>query len=778
MQRLSIVKEQGDRAAEGRAYGNLGNIYQSLGDFKQAINYHNKDLSIAKELVDRAGEGAANCNLGSAYHSLGRFKQAIEYHNQHLSIAKELCDRSGEGIAYGNLGNAYQSLADFKQAIEFHNQHLSIVKQLGHKAGEGIANCNLGNAYHNLADFKRAIEHHNQHLSIAKELGDRGGEGVSYGNLGNAYQSLGEFEQAIDYHNQHLHIVKEMDYKAGEGRAYGNLGNDYKILGDIKQAVKFFKQHLSIAKELGDRVGEGGAYGNLGNAFQSLGDYQQAIECLSQLVGIAKELGDKATEAAVYHSLGCAFESSGTLNEALDYYRSSVKLYNDVRALLQSNDVWKISFRNAFQYAYIDLWRTLVRLQKTDEALCAAEQGRAQALADLMVSKYNSEFQASEAFAPERTMSEILTDTGTQTVFVALESNTINLWLLKGTYVQFEKTTIENPTLLMEKAFKEIGVRVHVKCENRTLDDPEDEAPLNRESCQRIDDCENSSLRLLFDSIIRPIVNKLEGDEFIIVPDGPLCLVPYAACVDEASRYLSESTRIRVLPSLTSLKLITNCPDDYHNKTGALLVGDPCLEDVRRKRGKLPCLPWARQEVKMIGEILNTEPLTGKDATKDELLKRIGSVALVHIAAHGDMEAGEIALAPNPARTSKIPKLKDFMLTMSDVQAVQLRAKLVVLSCCHSAQGKITAEGVVGIARAFLGAGARSVLVSLWAIDDEATMEFMKGFYNYLGRGCSASVALNRAMKCLRESERFGAVKYWAPFVLIGDDVTIEFAKE
>ena len=117
------------------------------------------------------------------------------------------------------------------------------------------------------------------------------------------------------------------------------------------------------------------------------------------------------------------------------------------------------------------------------------------------------------------------------------------------------------------------------------------------------------------------------------------------------------------------------------------------------------------------------------------------------------------------------------MLKMTDVQTIQLRASLVVLSCCHSAQGRITSEGVVGIGRAFLGAGARSVLVSLWAIDDEATMDFMKSFYKHLAHGYSASVALNWAMKWLRESERFGAVKYWAPFVLIGDDVTIKFGE-
>ncbi|CAH3116441.1 unnamed protein product, partial [Porites lobata] len=106
---------------------------------------------------------------------------------------------------------------------------------------------------------------------------------------------------------------------------------------------------------------------------------------------------------------------------------------------------------------------------------------------------------------------------------------------------------------------------------------------------------------------------------------------------------------------------------------------------------------------------------------------------------------------------------------------VQLRASLVVLSCCHSARGEVKAEGVVGIARAFLGAGARSVLVSLWAIDDKATLEFMKNFYQHLVAGKSASEALNRAMNCMRESTEFSDVTHWAPFVLIGDDVTLEF---
>ena len=186
-------------------------------------------------------------------------------------------------------------------------------------------------------------------------------------------------------------------------------------------------------------------------------------------------------------------------------------------------------------------------------------------------------------------------------------------------------------------------------------------------------------------------------------------------------------------------------------------------------------LPSAEEEVMLIGKILNITPITGRQATKREVLKRLSSVSLVHFAAHGCMETGEIALTPDPKRISTMPREEDYILTIRDVLNVQLRAKLVVLSCCHSGRGEIKAEGVVGIARAFMGAGARSIVVSLWAIDDEATLEFMKCFYQHLAEDKPASESLNLAMKSLRESDEFCDIKYWAPFLLIGDDVTLDF---
>ena len=110
---------------------------------------------------------------------------------------------------------------------------------------------------------------------------------------------------------------------------------------------------------------------------------------------------------------------------------------------------------------------------------------------------------------------------------------------------------------------------------------------------------------------------------------------------------------------------------------------------------------------------------------------------------------------------------------MEDILKVQLRAKLVVLSCCHSGRGQINCEGVVGIARAFLGSGARSVLVSRWALEDTATEQLMNQFYAHLADGESASESLHQAMKWMRNN-RFTKVSQWVPFMLIGDDVRID----
>jgi CHAT domain-containing protein len=221
------------------------------------------------------------------------------------------------------------------------------------------------------------------------------------------------------------------------------------------------------------------------------------------------------------------------------------------------------------------------------------------------------------------------------------------------------------------------------------------------------------------------------------------------------------------------LKVLQESSADHHCKTGALVIGNPHVGDVvfRGKASHFNNLPCAEKEAEMIGKLLGVKPFIGPQATKDAIRENLQEgVAVIHFAGHGTTE-GEIALTPSV--TSGIPEEHDYILTIKEVQESGIRPQLVVLSCCHSGRGEIKAEGVIGMSRAFLAAGARAVVASLWAIDDEATMIFMEKFYSYLIGGESASASLQKAMKGMREIEQYNEPRYWAPFFLIGDDVTI-----
>ena len=657
---------------------------------------------------------------------------------------------------------------------------MSIAKETGNRKSQGNAYFNLGIVYQSLGDSNKAIKLYELAISITKETGDRKSQGQSYINLGDTYESLGDLKKGIEYSKLGLSIAKETKERKSQGQSYINLGSAYQSLGDSNKAIELYELGLSIAKETGDRQSQGCAYTNLSSAYQSVGDSKKAIKLCKLALSIVKESGNIISEGIGYGNLSLLCCSVGQFSKAEEFCKSSIKLFEE-RRVLQGKDEWKISLRNKHDCSYTLLWRIQLQLGHTLEALFTAEAGRAQALVDLMESQYGvrKSIQWSLKQPIEPMMSYISNHISSPTLFLAEEpesdlKSVVNFWLIQaGQQCQFAIGEIsEYLTSLTYKAYEKIGVNLKVRCPNRSLDDPEDE---EKELKSKQD--KDGALKTLYDVVIAPISPLIEGDELVLVPDRYSFLIPYAALVDQHSRYLSETLRIRLAPSLTCLRLLSECPEGYHSKSGALLVGNPCLETVRNKPWKnLPQLPGAEKEVKMIGQILNIEPLVGKNASKENVLSGLSSVSLVHIAAHGCPDTGGIILSPNLA-SSDNPEEKDFLLTMADVLEAQLHAKLVVLSCCYSGQGAIKAEGVVGIARAFLGAGARSVIASLWAINDDATMEFMGHFYEHLVAGKSASKSLHQAMKTLRESGKFDAVKYWAPFVLIGDDVTMDFAQ-
>ena len=630
------------------------------------------------------------------------------------------------------------------------------------RIGEGHAYCKLGDAYSSVGQFDQSKEFYELYLRISRELGNMEGECQAYRRLSSVSQYLSGYEQAVEYQEQHLDIAKRLGDRSEEGFAYGQLGSIFHSLGEVEKAIEYYYKQLSIICEIGDRNELIKACGNLGRVHHSLHEFKKAIECHETQLSIAKTEGRRADEARAKYELGRNFESLESLTEAAQNYRSSTELFEEIRAHLPRKknsffqDKWKINFFDAQQCVNTALCRTLLKLNKVSDALVVAENGRAQSLVDILRSRYGI-----GSFHSLSTTQALMNDTfnwiSTNTVVLRLDGDKIYIWLLlpakAGQKVQFVKRTIDSAQDV-EAFWKAMG-------------GTRSPARLSSNDDEEILDL-SSALCLIHRLVFGGISDFLQGEELVIVPDGPLYFVPFTALRESIqSKYFFELFRIRLFPSLTSMKIIADSPQDYHRNSDGLLVGDPYNDEI----GSLPA---ARQEVILIGRWTGIKPLIGEEATKAVVLQHLNSVALIHIAAHGEAQTGEVLLAPNPKRTSDIAKEEDCILTMTEILTVGVRARLVVLSCCHSGHGKLMSEGNIGIARAFIAAGARSVLVSLSAIEDEATLMFMKEFYKEMLKGSTASKALTKAMECLRNSTEFCELRYWAPFVLIGDDVTLD----
>ena len=527
------------------------------------------------------------------------------------------------------------------------------------------------------------------------------------------------------------------------------------------------------------------------------GDFIRAKEYNEKSLSLAHEIRSPELQFQCHLQLTLStLFSSGNIHEAISSLLKSIEKSEKIRGFLKDRDQFKISFLDEHISPYKWLSFLFTKIGKFNDAICVEELARARGLADMMSTQYSVEKGMSAEpqswVGIEGTMTK---EIDSACLYVSYFEKNLMLSVIKSNRkpLFFRRKDVSDhfssngARKTMADLFGDISLRnVHLlptqeQCEDRSLF-PSNSVCLPTPRLIEEDEGEDQypkplSLAQCYNMLIEPVAELLDEPEIIIVPEASLYRVPFAALKDKDDKYLSERFRIRIVPSLGTLKLIQDCPADYHSQAGALIVGEPDVTKVYHKGRveKLCRLPCAREEAEMIGRLLGVEPLVGEHATKQAVLDGMHSVSLIHFAAHGDAERGEIALAP-PRSYNGIPQENDYLLTMAEVAQVRLRAKLVVLSCCHSANGQIRSEGVVGIARAFLGSGARSVLVALWAIEDNATKQFMSRFYEHLVRGESASESLHQAMKWMRNNG-FPQVHLFAPFMLIGDNVTFDFGK-
>ena len=834
---LAIIIEIGNKKGEASCYANLGTVFHSLGEYNKGKEFIEKALSIKVDIGDRQGEATDFANLGIIFLSRGEYDKAKEYLEKALAITIDIGDKKGEATCYGNLGTVFLSLGEYMKAKEYIEKALTIKIELGDKKGEAADLAILGNIFHSRGEYDKAREYLEKALAIRIEIGDKAGEASCRGNLGTVFQGVKEHCRAKEYYEKALAISSQVGDRRGEAAEYINLGNMFLSRDEYEEAKENLDKALEITLEIGHKAGEATCYGKLGTVFEALGDYGKAKEYFQKGLVITTGTGDRAGEAADYfrlgrllsHSIGepvigeCYLEKARSISqdigdldrefkclceltivkitqrkiqEAFDCLVLCLEKSERLRGFLRDNDRFKISFSDVRGFPYRKLAALLVFWRNDpNKALYVVELARARALTDLMATRYSVERQISADpqswIGIENIMKQ---ESNCSCLYISNHGEKMFLWIIKTSgEMHFRTITVTDCVIaagfsgisndFFATKFQSFGILPEGNCEDRSLNDIEPKPGVSQEEelgtlrQGRDEDDPEQNLTLFYNMLIAPVVDLLEGSEIIIVPEPCLYRVPFPALLEEGGKFLSETFRIRIVPSLSTLKNIQDSPTDYHSQTGALIVGDPEVGRVHfnGRPKKFEPLPFGRTEAEMIGRLLGVQPLLGEEATKQAVLHRLHSVGLIHFAAHGDAERGEIALSPVRS-TNKLPKEKDYLLTMSDISEVQLRAKLVVLSCCHSGRGNVSAEEVIGMSRAFLGSGARSVLVALWALDDKATEQFMSRFYEDLVLGESASESLHQAMKWMRDNG-WPEVKQWAPFMLIGDNVSFEFGK-
>ncbi|CAH3154029.1 unnamed protein product, partial [Porites lobata] len=789
---LAIGEKIGNGKIVATSYGNLGFMFLCLGEHVKAKEHCEKALAIAEKTGDRKMEATIYGNLGGIFNnSFNEHVKAKEHHEKAITIAKEIGDRKTEAVNYQNLGRTFNNLGEYVKAKEHCEKALAIAEETRDRTIEATSYQGLGSIFNSLGEHVKAKEHCEKALAIAEQIGDQKTEATSYDKLAGIFTSLGEYVKAKEHCKKAIAIAEKTGDRETEARSYRNLGNIFYSLGEYVKAKEHFEKALEIAEKIGVGRIEAVCHGSLGFIFFSLGQYAKAKECLEKNLVLKRKYGDSEDESICRLLLSHLMLKEGNISESKSNAFVSFNKVEDIRRL-QVHDKFKILYFEKMFNNYRKFSQFLCDADFPHEALYTEEFRRARALKDLMAARYSVENEI--PVSPQTwdyIESIVKKECNCACLYISYFGKLINFWVVKADNpLIFQQIKVSDvfgsairvADLLCRGIYREVLCLAPEQCEDRSW------LPSNaywEQGCERPileeDEVENQppvcTPACVYKMIIAPVADYLDKPEIIILPDRHLYKVPFAALEDESGKCLSESFRIRIVPSLTTLKLIQGSPADYHSQSGVLIVGDPAVGDVLYNEILRPVsrLPFANKEAEMIGKLFGTQPLLGKQATKEAVLQKIHSVSLIHFACHGNAERGEIILAPPPV-TDGTPQEEDYLLTMEDISKVKLRAKLVVLSCCHSAKGQISAEGVVGIARAFLGSGARSVLAALWAIDDEATEHFMTHFYENLVHGESASESLQQAMKWMRENG-FSKISQWAPFMLIGDNAKLDIHK-
>ncbi|AFY82456.1 CHAT domain-containing tetratricopeptide repeat protein [Oscillatoria acuminata] len=865
---LSLCRQVGDKRGEAFTLTSIGVVYSQLGDKQTALDYFNQSLPLSRQAGDKATEARILTSIGAVYSQLGDKQTALDYFNQSLSLIRQVGDKVGESATLTSIGAVYSQLGDKQTALDYFNQSLSLIRQVGDKRGEARILTSIGVVYSQLGDKQTALDYYNQSLPLSRQVGDKAAEATTLTSIGVVYSQLGDKQTGLDYFSQSLPLIRQVGDKAGEGRTLTSIGVVYSQLGDKQTALDYFNQSLPLSRQVGDKETEAVTLISIGVVYSQLGDKQTALDYFNQSLPLSRQVGDKAGEALTLYHLAFTKRSQGNLTEARTDIEASIAIIEDLRTKIDSEKLRQSYFaqhQNRYEF-YIDLLMQLHQ-QNPDkgydkQAFNASERARARTLLEILDeanadirSGIDPELREKELNlqqrinATESRRMELLSGEHTpeqanalkqelDTLLRQLDELRAEIRRTSPRYAaltqpqpltseQIQQQVLDNDTLLLQyslgedrsflwavtpdtvdvyelpprAAIEELGEQFY-----RLMQNPEYRGESRTITVSPNIPQINASATQLSQMLLSPVADKLAGKRLLVVPDGVLNFIPFAALPtpgqgDELTPLLVNHEIIN-LPSSSTLAILRqqDAGRTLAPKTVAL-IADPVFElDDRRVTGQtavkasdlgrmmlnrsadtiigrpIPALPGTRQEAEAI---LALVPGSGAmsafdfDASRATVANTdLTQYQMVHFATHGFVSSS------NPELSGVVLSLVDEQgngvdgfLRLHDIFNLQLNAQVVVLSACQTGLGdSIRGEGLVGLTRGFMYAGTPRLVVSLWNVDDNATAGLMSKFYGkLLSQGLTPAQALREAQLEMLASEEWKSPYFWAAFTLQGE---------
>jgi len=822
-ERKAMAEELGDRAVAAAACGNLGNCYERMGQYARALELHAEHKAMAGELGDRAGVAAACNNFGNCCERMGQYARALELYRKYRAISEELGDRAGMARACANQGNCYFSTREYAQAFALHAEAKAMAEALGDRALVAAACCNLGNCYENMGEYAQALALHAEHKAMAEALGDRAGVARACGNLGNRHTRTGQYVRALELLTEQKEISEELGDREGVASACNNLGATFDKMGDLPAAARALLQGLAAQQRVERDVGAHD------DRRVSLFEEQQSTYMLLQSVllglgqpGWALGVAAQAKARALAHRLSggsdtaeseAAAAQSGAYAEVCGAWWAEVQEQARGQAagaagralrvleyslLLDGLAIWVLSgageLLGSATVPSTGFWgdqQSEVHANVSCDG-CVMDPIRGARWKCSVCANYDlcdlchSQFHATGQYHTEghefnrcttgRTVRDLLQEArGSMKVRGREAMASSDAELVRGADAS------DSTAYLPSQRGKVCRVCLSRPC-----------------TCAADEARERALLRELYAALLAPVEEHLTGaEEVLIVPHKELFEVPWAALIDAHGHFLIEHHVLRVAPSLrVAQQAADSAAQGSARRPGHIvLVGNPLPT-------RLQPLPCAQQEAQGVHDRLKRANVLVKPehfymsdsdpkATKANVKKSLEGAGWAHLALHGDKDTKTLVLAVPASKSDPDHAQPD--LSMLEVQgsdeAADKRERVrladgatVVLSACNTGCGDILAEGVVGLARGFLLAGAAAAVVSLWAVDDGSTAALMDQMYRHLVEGCTVPQALRLAMLRLAcrpalESEQGVAdglqeawkrPMHWAGFLVMG----------